>query len=125
MRSGSIVGRALLGGLRRSWRERRDRHAGQSAAAVAHQRRVDVPRHGRLERVAADGETCIAGLGEHDGTRGAANFRRLGSHIVAVGESAFTYKGKEYKSLSAIAKVISGTPWNGYGFFGLLAKETK
>jgi hypothetical protein len=46
-------------------------------------------------------------------------------HVVAVGESAFTYKGKEYKSLSAIAKLISGTPWNGYGFFGLLAKETK
>ena len=46
-------------------------------------------------------------------------------HVVAVGESAFTYKGKEYKSLSAVAKVISGTPWNGYGFFGLLAKETK
>ena len=46
-------------------------------------------------------------------------------HVVAVGESAFTYKGKEYKSLSAIAKIISGTPWNGFGFFGLLPKETK
>ena len=46
-------------------------------------------------------------------------------HVVAVAESAFTYKGKEYKSLSAIAKLISGTPWNGFGFFGLLTKETK
>ena len=46
-------------------------------------------------------------------------------HVVAVGESAFTYKGKEYRSLSAIAKQISGTPWNGYGFFGLLPKVTK
>ena len=47
------------------------------------------------------------------------------THTVAVGESAFTYKGKEYKSLSAIAKQISGTAWNGFGFFGLLPKEAK
>ena len=47
-------------------------------------------------------------------------------HLVLVGESGFTYSGKEYRSLSAIAKEISGTSWNGYGFFGLLpAKEAK
>jgi len=46
-------------------------------------------------------------------------------HVVSVGESGFTYRGKEYRSLSAIAKQITGTPWNGYGFFGLLSKESK
>ena len=46
-------------------------------------------------------------------------------HVVTVDESAFTYKGKEYRSLSAIAREISGTAWNGFGFFGLLVKESK
>jgi len=47
-------------------------------------------------------------------------------HLVLVGESGFTYSGKEYRSLSAIAREISGTSWNGYGFFGLLpAKAAK
>jgi hypothetical protein len=47
------------------------------------------------------------------------------NHVVHIGEDGFTYKGKPYKSLSAIAKQITGTPWNGFGFFGLLTKETK
>jgi hypothetical protein len=47
------------------------------------------------------------------------------THVVTVVDAGFTYKGKPYKSLSAIAKQISGTAWNGFGFFGLLQKETK
>ena len=43
-------------------------------------------------------------------------------HVVAIGESDFTYKGKPYKSLSAIAKQITGTQWNGFLFFGLVQK---
>jgi len=47
------------------------------------------------------------------------------AHTVRVDEDGFTYKGKPYKSLSAIAKQITGTQWNGFLFFGLVAKETK
>ena len=43
-------------------------------------------------------------------------------HVVGVGESAFAYRGKEYRSLSAIAKQITGTQWNGFLFFGLVTK---
>ena len=43
-------------------------------------------------------------------------------YVVSVGESAFSYKGKPYKSLSAIAKQITGTQWNGFLFFGLVQK---
>jgi len=38
---------------------------------------------------------------------------------VKVLEKGFEYKGKIYKSLSAIAKEITGNHWNGYIFFGL------
>ena len=44
------------------------------------------------------------------------------AYVVAIGESAFTYKGNEYRSLSAIAKQITGTQWNGFLFFGLVQK---
>jgi hypothetical protein len=31
----------------------------------------------------------------------------------------FEYDGRPYKSLSAIARAITGTSWNGLVFFGL------
>lgn len=40
-------------------------------------------------------------------------------HDVAVLENGFDYGGTTYASLSAIAKVITGTAWNGLVFFGL------
>jgi hypothetical protein len=46
-------------------------------------------------------------------------------HTVAVGEAGFSYKGKPYKSLSAIAKQITGTQWNGFLFFGIAGKAAK
>jgi hypothetical protein len=45
-------------------------------------------------------------------------------HVVTVLEDGFTFRGKPYKSLSIIAREITGTRWNGYGFFGLLRKES-
>ena len=40
-------------------------------------------------------------------------------HEVTALEKGFEYKGKPYKSLSAIAKEITGTQWNGKLFFGV------
>ncbi len=37
----------------------------------------------------------------------------------------FAYQGQAYPSLSALAKVISGSHCNGFHFFGLLTKETR
>ena len=39
--------------------------------------------------------------------------------IVKVREDGFEYNGRRYRSLSAIAKEITGTKWNGYLFFHL------
>jgi len=38
---------------------------------------------------------------------------------VMVSQTGFEYMGKSYRSLSAIAKEITGTKWNGLVFFGL------
>ena len=40
-------------------------------------------------------------------------------HSVTVLEDGFEYEGRPYKSLSAIARAIAGTRWNGWLFFGL------
>lgn len=40
-------------------------------------------------------------------------------HQVTVRDEDFDYQGRPYKSLSAIARAITGTRWNGLVFFGL------
>ncbi len=40
-------------------------------------------------------------------------------HCVTVRQDDFEYQGRPYKSLSAIARLITGTRWNGLIFFGL------
>jgi hypothetical protein len=46
-------------------------------------------------------------------------------HSVTVLDDGFEYRGERYRSLSKIARVITGTPWNGYLFFFGRAKGTK
>lgn len=38
-------------------------------------------------------------------------------HRVTILSDGFEYRGERYRSLSQIAKLITGTPWNGYRFF--------
>jgi hypothetical protein len=40
-------------------------------------------------------------------------------HKVTVLADGFEWEGRRYKSLSAVARAISGTRWNGWAFFGL------
>jgi len=39
--------------------------------------------------------------------------------VVTVTADGFDWEGRPYKSLSAIARAITGTRWNGWVFFGL------
>lgn len=69
---------------------------------------------GKPVRVAmiVDGRTPVAGtklIREWEGTE----------HTVTVMRDGFEWQGRNYKSLSAIARAITGTRWNGYRFFGL------
>jgi hypothetical protein len=40
-------------------------------------------------------------------------------HSVTVRDDGYEYQGRPYKTLSAIARLITGTRWNGWLFFGL------
>jgi len=65
-----------------------------------------------LRRIRADDRRPITGtqlLREHDGVE----------HAVTVLADGFEYEGRPYQSLSAIARAITGTRWNGWTFFGL------
>ena len=45
-------------------------------------------------------------------------------HCVTVRDEDFEYQGRPYQSLSAIARAITGTRWNGLLFFGLKNRQT-
>ena len=64
-----------------------------------------------LRRIRAD-DRLIAGtrlIREYQGVE----------HAVTVLVDGFEYEGRPYRSLSAIARAITGTRWNGWTFFGL------
>src|SRR5690349_5708936 len=64
-----------------------------------------------LRRIRAD-ERPLAGtrlLREYQGIE----------HVVTVLQDGFEHEGRPYRSLSAIARAITGTRWNGWTFFGL------
>jgi hypothetical protein len=44
-------------------------------------------------------------------------------HCVTVRVDGFDYQGRPYKSLSAIAREITGVRWNGWVFFGLKSQR--
>jgi hypothetical protein len=44
-------------------------------------------------------------------------------HCVTVMASGYEYQGRPYQSLSAVARHITGTRWNGWTFFGLKTRR--
>jgi len=42
---------------------------------------------------------------------------------VRVLESGFEYEGRRFRSLSAIARAVTGAHWNGLLFFGIVRQE--
>ena len=56
---------------------------------------------------------------------GGAIVRRYKGKVVRVlvTEEGFEYEGERYKSLTAVAKVVTGSHCNGFRFFGLEAKQ--
>ena len=47
------------------------------------------------------------------------------AHRVTVASEGFDYRGKKYRSLSDIARTITGTRWSGPRFFGLEQKQQR
>ncbi|MCL7466088.1 DUF2924 domain-containing protein [Phaeovulum sp. NW3] len=44
-------------------------------------------------------------------------------HTITVLKDGFDWQGRKFKSLSAVAREITGTRWNGYRFFGLRERK--
>lgn len=57
------------------------------------------------------------------GTRLVRDWHGVG-HTVTVLENGFEYAGQQWRSLTAIAKAITGSHWNGPRFFGLAGPKT-
>ena len=53
------------------------------------------------------------------GTVLARTYRGRHVAVTVLADGTFEFDGQTYKSLSAIAKAITGSHWNGYLFFGL------
>ena len=67
-----------------------------------------------LRRIRADGRPLA-------GTKLLREYAGI-EHTVTVLTDGFDWEGRPYKSLSAIARAITGTRWNGWTFFGLRAR---
>lgn len=57
------------------------------------------------------------------GTVLSRTFGAVEHRVMVRGQRDFEYNGQRFKSLSAIARVITGTQWSGPAFFGL--RETR
>ncbi|WP_254452493.1 DUF2924 domain-containing protein [Roseicella sp. DB1501] len=69
-----------------------------------------------LRRIRAGDDRPIAG------TRLVREYQGV-QHTVTVLQDGFDYEGRPYRSLSAIARHITGTRWNGWSFFGLKSQR--
>ena len=83
----------------------------------------------RLEAIAAElpaksGKASKRATGDRpiSGTRLIREWKGV-EHQVTVRDSDFEHQGRPYKSLSAVARAITGTRWNGLVFFGLKSQR--
>jgi hypothetical protein len=81
------------------------------------------------KRAGPQSAVCVAGASGHLDPRlpapGTQLIKRYKDQTltVLVLEDGFEYRERVYKSLSAIARRVTGTQWNGYLFFGLGARK--
>jgi len=115
--------------------QQRDRQAMWKRLALALQGTQDEPEKAdrTTPRTPAPKRTCARNRRPSAPLRdrrlpppGSAITRTYRGHdlTVTVLDRGFDYEGQVYRSLSAVAREITGTHWNGYLFFGL-TKETK
>ena len=91
----------------RLWRaEARDDPAAGAAGRGTRRRRPEEEPHPRRPRPPIAGTRLLR---EWQGVE----------QVVTVTADGFEWQGRPYKSLSAIARAITGTRWNGWVFFGL------
>jgi hypothetical protein len=75
----------------------------------------------RLRTIAADlatGKNQLSQINPQVGTRLVREWQGK-VHEVATVKGGFLYKGQQFRSLSEVARIITGTRWSGPAFFGL------
>jgi hypothetical protein len=100
LRLGYRIQELTLGGLSRETRRTLDLLADE------------IEGHAKHRSIIADPRNPVVGtrlVREWDGME----------HTVTVMKDGFDWQGRKFKSLSAAARAITGTQWNGYRFFGL------
>lgn len=114
---------------RLGWRVQELASRGLSPSAVARIASLGdgLPERWRMREVAA-GVPVVAEAPAHEAPRdprlpppGTTLRRVVGRevHEVFVLAGEFDYRGERFKTLSAVAKRITGTAWNGFAFFAL------
>ena len=96
-----------------------EQHGGLSKKTLAYLKAIEVDlRDGKApETPYPDEQKLKPGcqlIREHEGT----------DHRVTVIDGGYQWTGKTFTSLSAVAKAITGTNWNGHRFFGLKGKAS-
>lgn len=127
------LGDLSLDELRGRWRDHHGRPAPKSLRrkllirALAYQ--MQVKAHGGLSLAAARRLQAIANGGNANEVARRAAVPKPGTrfirdwngatHIVDVVEDGYLWKGTRYRSLSVIARTITGARWSGPRFFGI------
>ena len=75
-----------------------------------------------LERI-ADGMAAPAPVRARAGAVLVREWNGVNHHVMAVGEG-FAWNGSTYRSLSEVARAITGTRWSGPRFFGLAKADS-
>ena len=80
----------------------------------------DLPRGSLrlLERIAAGDAVPLPNRPEQSGTVLVREWNGTRHHVMVV-QDGFAWSGGTYRSLSEVARAITGTKWNGPRFFGL------
>jgi hypothetical protein len=79
-----------------------------------------VPDHATVSSILADSDSRVP----MPGSVVIRNYKDR-AIVVKVLAAGFEYEGRRFQSLSAIAREVTGTRWNGFLFFGLTKDETK
>jgi Protein of unknown function (DUF2924) len=81
--------------------------------------RLDALADGEEHRAAAAARRRRRAEAPLAGTRLVREWQGVEHHVTCLGDGGFEWQGRKYKSLSAVARAITGTQWNGWLFFGL------
>ena len=90
--------------------------------------RVHAPTHGVIGTISADRTTTVStGNSDRLPMPGSLLAREYKGRMIRVRvlPKGFEYEGETYRSLSAIAKVVTGAHWNGNLFFGVASPPKK